>query len=209
MATERLSMRKTKEILRQKWALKRSHRDIAKSAGVSVGVVWSAITRAKEAGLASWEEVEPLDEATLEAMLYGASVREELRPEPDCQWIHRERPRVGVTLASALSRNDPGLLARSSPLSGCSGLTRELRSPTFDTRPRLAPRRTQLRAARKPLRPTRTSTRRDRIDANWRAPTRSGRLAPRLFGGLLLASAGGSLLASAEAIASSSRSVRS
>ena len=91
-------MRKTKEILRQKWALKRPHRDIAKSAGVSVGVVWSAITRAKGAGLESWEQVEPLDEATLEAMLYGPSVREELRPEPDCQWIHRERPRTGVTL---------------------------------------------------------------------------------------------------------------
>ena len=37
MATERLSMRKTKEILRQKWALGRSHREIAASLGVSVG----------------------------------------------------------------------------------------------------------------------------------------------------------------------------
>ena len=31
MATKRLSMRKTREILRQKWALGRSHREVARS----------------------------------------------------------------------------------------------------------------------------------------------------------------------------------
>lgn len=98
MATERLSMRKTREILRQKWALKRTHREVAKSVGVSAGVVGSTVTRATAAGLTSWSEVERLAEAELEARLYAASTREEQRPEPDCAWIHRERPRAGVTL---------------------------------------------------------------------------------------------------------------
>src|SRR2546429_144735 len=37
MATERLSMRKTREILRQKLLLGRSHREVADSLGVSAG----------------------------------------------------------------------------------------------------------------------------------------------------------------------------
>ena len=98
MATERLSMRKTKEILRQKWALKRSHRAVAKSVGVSAGAVHAAVARAKAAGLASWKDVEPLDETKLDELMYGAAFHGEARPEPDCQWIHRERPRIGVTL---------------------------------------------------------------------------------------------------------------
>jgi transposase len=91
-------MRKTKEILRQKWALQRAHRAIATSVGVSAGAVGGAIERARAAGLTSWAAVESLDEPTLEAMLYGASAREALRPAPDCPWIHRERSRPGVTL---------------------------------------------------------------------------------------------------------------
>ena len=39
MATERLSMRISKEILRQKWLLGRSHRQIAGSVGVGAGSV--------------------------------------------------------------------------------------------------------------------------------------------------------------------------
>ncbi len=35
MATERLSMRKAREILRQKWELDRTHREIAASVGQS------------------------------------------------------------------------------------------------------------------------------------------------------------------------------
>jgi len=46
-------MRKTKEILRQKWALQRAHRAIATSVGVSAGAVGGAIERARAAGLTS------------------------------------------------------------------------------------------------------------------------------------------------------------
>ncbi len=39
MATERLSMRHTREILRQKWQLGRSHREVARSVQVGLGTV--------------------------------------------------------------------------------------------------------------------------------------------------------------------------
>ena len=96
MATKRLSMRKTREILRQKWALGRSHREVARSLSVSVGTVAASLARAREAGL-SWAEVEPLRDSELEARLYGAP-EEGKRPLPDFADIHRELHRVGVTL---------------------------------------------------------------------------------------------------------------
>ena len=97
MPTERLSMRDTREILRQKWQLGRSHRAIAESLGVSAGVVGLAMRRAVDAGL-KWEAVEAIDDVELERRLYPAVVAASQRPGPDCVWIHRERHRVGVTL---------------------------------------------------------------------------------------------------------------
>jgi transposase len=97
MPTERLSMRDTREIPRQKWQLGRSHRPIAESLGVSAGVVGLATRRAVDAGL-KWEDVEAIDDAELERRLYPAVVAASQRPGPDCVWIHRERHRVGVTL---------------------------------------------------------------------------------------------------------------
>ena len=82
MATERLSMRKIREILRHKWAVGRSHREVAASLGVSVGTVSGAAQRARDAGL-DWAAVEALDDEALEARLYGTTVAERQRPLPD------------------------------------------------------------------------------------------------------------------------------
>ena len=46
MATERLPMRQIREILRLKWTLQRSHRETARSLGISAGAVASVVTRA-------------------------------------------------------------------------------------------------------------------------------------------------------------------
>lgn len=92
-------MRKVKEILRQKWVLGRSHREVAQSAGVSLGTVSAAVTRAQATGLTEWVAVEGMAEAELEERLYGPkTVGAEDRPVPDCAWIHIERKRPGVTL---------------------------------------------------------------------------------------------------------------
>ena len=97
MSTERLSMRQTREILRQKLLLKRSHRAIAKSVGVSAGVVSLASARATKAAL-DWGQIEALDDQALENRLYPSVALASDRAEPDCAWIHRERHRPGVTL---------------------------------------------------------------------------------------------------------------
>jgi len=99
MPAERLSMRQVREILRQKWLLGRSHRQIAESLGGSASTVGETVGRAKRAGLTNWLAVEPLAASELEALLYPvAGTVQTARPSPDCAWIHRERRRVGVTL---------------------------------------------------------------------------------------------------------------
>ena len=50
MATERLPMRHIREILRLKWTLRRSHREVARSLGISLGAVASVVTRASAKG---------------------------------------------------------------------------------------------------------------------------------------------------------------
>jgi len=90
-------MRKAKEILRQKWLLGRSHRAIAASAGVGVGSVSEIAGRAHAAGLATWDAIEALDEAALEARLYPARAAGQ-RPLPDPAYLHTELSRKGVTL---------------------------------------------------------------------------------------------------------------
>ena len=94
-------MRKTREILRQKLLLRQTHRAIAASVSVSSGGVAKAVARATTAGLTSWEQVEALSEEDLDRHMYGPPLCERTggeRPEPDCEWIHRERRRPGVTL---------------------------------------------------------------------------------------------------------------
>lgn len=98
MATERLEMRKTREILELRWAQGRSVRETAESLRISTGVVSKMVTRAKKAGL-TWPKVQELNDAALERVLYGAPPAQGTsRPEPDLALIHRELKRPGVTL---------------------------------------------------------------------------------------------------------------
>ncbi|WP_437297345.1 hypothetical protein [Sorangium sp. So ce426] len=87
-------MHKTREILRQKWLLGRTHRQTATSNGTSPGAVGSVLARAKAAGLTTWEQVTQLDDEALDRALYGTSVAMPgVAPtEPDCAWIHLRRP---------------------------------------------------------------------------------------------------------------------
>jgi transposase len=98
MATERLSMRNVREILRLKWVVKLSHRQIARSVGLSSAAVAKTVSRAN-AGKLTWEQVAALDEEVLEQRLYGPKLPSTAeRPLPDWAYIHAERRRVGVTL---------------------------------------------------------------------------------------------------------------
>jgi transposase len=92
-------MQKIREILRLKWVAQRSHREAARSLGVSPGAVASAISRARATGL-TWAAVEALSDDALERRLYGpiSSEVDGARPEPDLPGIHQELRRPGVTL---------------------------------------------------------------------------------------------------------------
>jgi transposase len=95
---ERLTMSKTREILRARWALGLSVRQASRATGASTGVVSKTASRAEKAGL-TWEAVEALSESDLERRLYGEPVTARGdRAEPDPVWMHRELRRKGVTL---------------------------------------------------------------------------------------------------------------
>jgi len=70
MAAERLSMRQVREILRQKWTLGRSHREVARHLEIGLGTVSGVERRARAGGL-DWPQVEALSDEALEARLYG------------------------------------------------------------------------------------------------------------------------------------------
>ena len=95
MATERLSMRNLREILRQKLQLKRTHRAVAKALGVSNGAVGSLMVRQEALGL-TWEQAETLKDDELEQRLYGPKLPSTAtRPMPDMLGLLRELKRPG------------------------------------------------------------------------------------------------------------------
>jgi transposase len=93
-------MRKTREILRLKWLLGRSHREVARSLGISFGVVARTLKRAGDAGL-DWPAVQRLKDEELESRLYPGTpggIPSRTRPLPDCAAIDIERRKHGVIL---------------------------------------------------------------------------------------------------------------
>ena len=98
MATERLPMRHLREILRLKLGLKRSHREVARSLGISPGAVASVLSRATASEL-TWDAIEGLSDEALEQRLYGPKIAAYApRPLPDPTWMHTELRRTGVRL---------------------------------------------------------------------------------------------------------------
>lgn len=97
MPAHRLTMRKTREILRLKWFAKLSARQVARSCKVSPTTVSDCVARAKVAGL-SWPLPDELDDAALERLLYPPPKGKADRPLPDFAQLYRELKRKGVTL---------------------------------------------------------------------------------------------------------------
>ncbi len=100
MATERLSMRQAREILRQKLLLQRSNREVARSVGVSPSSVSDAVGRAKAGKLFEWAAVDAIDDVSLETRLYGEPgwAGRRGRPLPDLAYLHTQLRRKDMTL---------------------------------------------------------------------------------------------------------------
>ena len=98
MPRERLSMRNIREVLRQKWALGRSHREVAQSLGLGMGTVTAILQKASATGL-TWPDAEGMPDDALELRVYGPATGPALaKVLPDPVYLHTERTKPGVTL---------------------------------------------------------------------------------------------------------------
>jgi transposase len=98
MATERLLMRRIRELLRLKHENGLSSRQIAAALGISKGSVGNFLQRAQAAGL-SWPLPEELTDTALERLLFAASTldADTPRPMPNWAYVDQELRRPGVT----------------------------------------------------------------------------------------------------------------
>lgn len=92
-------MRKVREVLRLKFELERSNRQIALSCRLGAATVSDYLRRARENAV-TWEIAKALTEADLQARLFpGPQYRASLpRATIDFDWVHAELRRTGVTL---------------------------------------------------------------------------------------------------------------
>jgi len=99
VAQRKLTMRKSREILRMKWKMGFSDRQVAASLRISHSTVGDYVKRAEKAGL-DWAQVEKLGEAELKSKLFPQKkekVKPNQRPLPDWDKVHQEMCRPGVT----------------------------------------------------------------------------------------------------------------
>jgi len=90
-------MRKISEILRQRFELKCSYREIARSQNISISTVSDYLARVKAAGL-SWPLPEGLSEETLYQQLFLPVAVKTQRVQPDWARLSRELRKKGMTL---------------------------------------------------------------------------------------------------------------
>jgi transposase len=96
MAQRRLTLRKIKEILRLKWGLGLSSRQVAASLRISHSTVGEYIKRAEQAGM-DWAQVESIPEAAIAERLFPPQKANRGRAEPDWAQVDVELQRKGVT----------------------------------------------------------------------------------------------------------------
>lgn len=96
MPMERLVMRKIREVLRLKHVCGLSNVKIAISCNISRESVRNYLRRVSQANL-SWPLPEELDDGALEGLLFPSENINARLSQPDCQWVHQELKRKGVT----------------------------------------------------------------------------------------------------------------
>jgi len=90
-------MRKISEILRLRYELNCSYRDIARSQNISVTTISEYMARAKVAGI-KWPLPEGMSEENLYKLLFlPTDDLSKNRPRPDWDWVYQELRKKGVT----------------------------------------------------------------------------------------------------------------
>ncbi|WP_026045757.1 IS21 family transposase [Paenisporosarcina sp. TG-14] len=90
-------MLKYREVLRL-YAQNLSNRSIASSSGCSRNSVAEIISRANELQV-SWPFDKDVNDEELQGILFPEKNKSDIRKRPDCEYIHREMARSGVTLS--------------------------------------------------------------------------------------------------------------
>jgi len=101
MPTERLSMRRIRQVLQLHFGVRASARTIAREIGVGRSTVQDYLTRAAVAGL-GWPLAPDLTDEALEQLLFptpGSKPGARRHPEPDWAALAREMKRPGVSLS--------------------------------------------------------------------------------------------------------------
>lgn len=93
-----ISMRKLKEILRLKYGLGLSHRQIARSLVISPSVVSRYTNRASQLGIKQWPLPAEWDDAALKHAFLQTQVKMKKHSLPDWAAVHRELRNKCVTL---------------------------------------------------------------------------------------------------------------
>jgi len=97
MAKRKLTMRKIKEILRLKWELGLTDRQVGRSLKIAHSTVREYVKRAERAGL-SWPLPAEMGETELRSKLFPKKDQANIkRPQPDWQQVEQELQRPGVT----------------------------------------------------------------------------------------------------------------
>jgi transposase len=106
-------MRQVREVLRLRFALGRSQRQIQAATGLSAGAVCDYLKRARKAGL-TWDVAQTLGDAEVEARLFAAVGRNDPKPRApiDFAWVHGELRRAGVTLLLLWDEYRAGVASR-------------------------------------------------------------------------------------------------
>lgn len=90
-------MIKYREILRLN-AQSLSNRSIASSCGCSRNTVGDVLKRARELQV-SWPFERDITDTELQGILFPEKNKSDLRKQPDCEYIHKEMAKSGVTLS--------------------------------------------------------------------------------------------------------------
>ncbi len=100
MPNQRLLMRQIREVLRHKYALGLSEREIGRALGISKSGVGDAIRRARSCEL-TWPLPDDLTDHALERRLFPSveAATPDRRPKPDWLYVHKELRRRDMTLA--------------------------------------------------------------------------------------------------------------
>ena len=96
MARKRTDMRKIKDVLRLKFEVGLSHRDIGQCLSLGPSTVSEILSRFKSSDL-SWPLPEAINDKTLEAQLYNTGPVQRQKRLPDFMLMQQELKRKGMT----------------------------------------------------------------------------------------------------------------